>query len=88
MDGKPWLAPGLAERAAREQAPGRGLGFQVWADPPGAYGHTGFTGTCLAVLPPQGITAALLTNRLHVPEPRDIGPYREQVLQALAEAGP
>ncbi len=88
VDGTPWLAPGLAERATREQVPGRGLGFQVWTDPPGAYGHTGFTGTCLAVLPRRGVTAALLTNRLHGPEPPDIAPYREQVLRALEEGDP
>jgi len=83
--GEPWLDPGLAERAIREQVPGRSLGFQVgpgW--PAGACGHTGFTGTCLALFPDRGVAAALLTNRLHVPEPRDIAPYRARMLEPLA----
>jgi len=85
VDGKPWLAAGLAERATREQAPGRGLGFQLGQTfPPGACGHTGFTGTCLALFPDRGVAAAVLTNRLHVFEPRDITPYRMEVLHVLA----
>jgi CubicO group peptidase (beta-lactamase class C family) len=84
IDGESWLSPGLAEEAMREHAGGRGLGFQLGeVFPPGACGHTGFTGTCLILSPPTGIVAALLTNRLHVPEPRDISPYRREMLEAV-----
>lgn len=87
VDGEPWLAPGLAEEAMRERAPGRGLGFQLGdVYPRGACGHTGFTGTCLMLSPGSGIAAALLTNRLHVPVPLDIDPYRRQILQAVVSA--
>jgi len=87
VGGAHWLAPGLAEQAVSEQAPGRGLGFQLGEGyPPGACGHTGFTGTCLMIVPTAGLTAALLTNRLHVSEPRDIGAYRGEILAAVNAA--
>jgi serine-type D-Ala-D-Ala carboxypeptidase len=88
VDGEPWLAPGVAEDAMREHAAGRGLGFQLGEPyPRGACGHTGFTGTCLMLSPSNGVVAALLTNRLHTAEPRDIDPYRRQILQAIVSAG-
>ena len=31
--------------------------------PAGTYGHTGFTGTSIAVIPEQNISVILLTNR-------------------------
>lgn len=84
IDGEPWLAPGIAEEAMREHAGGRCLGFHLGGVfPRGAFGHTGFTGTCLMLSPPTGIVAALLTNRLHVPEPRDISAYRRELLEAV-----
>ena len=80
-----WLAPRLAEEAVQDHGGGRGLGFQLGGPfPPGMCGHTGFTGTCLALSPLSGITAAVLTNRLHVAEPRDINPFRRELLEAVA----
>ncbi|HEX6812424.1 MAG TPA: glycoside hydrolase family 3 N-terminal domain-containing protein [Planctomycetota bacterium] len=51
----------------------RGLGFQLlqpgsWAGtkvPPGAFGHTGFTGTSLWCDPQHDLCVVLLTNRVH-----------------------
>jgi CubicO group peptidase (beta-lactamase class C family) len=51
----------------------RGLGWQLASTPgsageplgPSAYGHTGFTGVSLFVVPELGRVAVLLTNRLH-----------------------
>jgi CubicO group peptidase (beta-lactamase class C family) len=56
----------------------RGLGWQLRMDGPGdaeaafleplasgSYGHTGFTGTSLAIDPSRGLVVALLTNRVY-----------------------
>jgi serine-type D-Ala-D-Ala carboxypeptidase len=81
-----YLSPGLAEEAMRDHGSGRGLGFQLGEDhPSGLCGHTGFTGTSLT-LSRSGIVIALLTNRLHVPQPRDIGPFRREILAAVLSA--
>lgn len=56
----------LHSGAVAEQA----LGFRRWSTRAGtAYGHTGFPGVALAVLPDRELTAVLVTNRLHVPGP-------------------
>ncbi len=66
------------DTAIRNRTPGfdvhRGLGFHLGGTeqnylgdifPPESFGHTGFTGTSLAVCPRTGIWAVLLTNRVH-----------------------
>ncbi|MFC4638330.1 serine hydrolase domain-containing protein [Deinococcus hohokamensis] len=68
-----WLSEAAQAAATRTHAPGRTLAF-VQAQPawsggalasPGAYGHTGFTGTGLWVDPARGLAWVLLTNRVH-----------------------
>ncbi|WP_419505091.1 serine hydrolase domain-containing protein [Allofournierella sp.] len=73
------LVPAATLRAACQNAtPGlgqnRGLGFQLAGAPgdffgplfsPAGFGHTGFTGTSLAVDPAGGLFVVLLTNRVH-----------------------
>jgi CubicO group peptidase (beta-lactamase class C family) len=82
-DSTAYLAPEVAEEALRDHGGGRGLGFQLGENyPPGACGHTGFTGTFL-MLAAGGLVTAILTNRLHVPQPRDIGPYRREMADAV-----
>jgi serine-type D-Ala-D-Ala carboxypeptidase len=67
--GRLW-ATAVSEQT-HELGAARGLGWQLWpADHlapfgPGAYGHTGFTGTSLAVDPARDVVVALLTNRVH-----------------------
>lgn len=76
--GKSYLSPATLRLAIRNHTPGcdvhRGLGFHLagvsgsffgdlW--PASAYGHTGFTGTSLAIDPATGFYAVLLTNRVH-----------------------
>ena len=66
------------EMAVRNRTPGfdvhRGLGFHLGGTtqnylgdifPPESFGHTGFTGTSIAICPHTGIWAVLLTNRVH-----------------------
>jgi len=52
----------------------RGLGFALWLDDPEAssnpfsqraFGHTGFTGTCLWIDPERDLVVALLTNEVY-----------------------
>ncbi|MGN6185736.1 MAG: serine hydrolase domain-containing protein [Thermoanaerobaculia bacterium] len=50
----------LVAEATREQAEGRGLGWQLAF---GGYGHTGFTGTSVWVIGDR--VSVLLTNRVH-----------------------
>ena len=72
------LAPETVSEMTRLQAEDglirRGLGFALWSpDPeasgnafgPGAFGHTGFTGTSLWIDPHRELVVALLTNRVY-----------------------
>lgn len=71
------LRPGTLARAIENRTPGadehRGLGFQLsgtsgsfmGALPEGSFGHTGFTGTSLAVEPKSGFWVLLLANRVY-----------------------
>lgn len=86
---------GLPElsRPAPEMEARRGLGWVVRGDrfdnlegwPPGAVGHTGFTGTSLAVDPASGRWVVLLTNAVHYGRGKDgILALRRAVHAALA----
>ena len=72
------ITPATLSVAIRNRTPGfdvhRGLGFHLGGTtqnylgdlfPPESFGHTGFTGTSIAVCPHTGIWAVLLTNRVH-----------------------
>jgi len=73
-----FLSPATLRKAIHNytqgQAVHRGLGFHLAGTPENymgdlfpntAFGHTGFTGTSLAVDPETGLFAVLLTNRVH-----------------------
>jgi CubicO group peptidase (beta-lactamase class C family) len=74
----------------------RGLGFALWSpDPeasgnpfgPGAFGHTGFTGTSLWIDPKRNLVVVALTNRVYYG--RDAGgilEFRVALHRAIAEA--
>jgi CubicO group peptidase (beta-lactamase class C family) len=66
----PW--PALDSYLAPGPDPGQSRGFRSWSTTVGgctttAYGHPGFTGTTLAVLPGHRASVVLATNRLQVP---------------------
>ena len=76
--GKSIITPATISMAIRNRTPGydvhRGLGFHLGGTtqnylgdifPPESFGHTGFTGTSIAICPHTGIWAVLLTNRVH-----------------------
>ncbi len=85
LGGQGLLSPATLQAAIFNRTPGqdshRGLGFHLGGTegnflgdvmPPCSFGHTGFTGTSIAVDPTTGYFAVLLTNRVH--------PTRENVL--------
>jgi len=56
--------------------------------PEGSFGHTGFTGTSIAVVPQEGISIILLINRqqtglLGGKEYYNVSPIRQQIFQAV-----
>jgi len=99
--GKGFISPATLNMAIRNRTPGfdvhRGLGFHLGGTtqnylgdlfPPESFGHTGFTGTSIAVCPHTGIWAVLLTNRVH-PTRESTGLFRfrrrfHNVIYALA----
>ena len=77
-DGSHYLSPATMKAALQNRTPNskgefRGLGFNLARSPfnflgdllsPRAYGHTGFTGTSIALDPDTGLWMVLLTNRV------------------------
>lgn len=76
--GAGYISRGVLNAAIRNRTPGfdvhRGLGFHLGGTeqnylgdlfPPESFGHTGFTGTSIAIDPTTGFYAVLLTNRVH-----------------------
>ena len=56
--------------------------------PDGSFGHTGFTGTSIAVIPQSGISVILLINRQNIGllnrgEYYNVSPIRQQVFEAV-----
>ena len=76
--GEAYLSPAMLQAALENRTPTsageyRGLGFNLARSPknflgdlmgPRSYGHTGFTGTSIAVDPDTGLWVVLLTNRV------------------------
>jgi len=74
---------------------GNGLGWMmapqnpvIEGGPKGTFGHTGFTGTSIAVVPSQSISVILLINRQHegVTENKtyyNVSPIREEIFEAV-----
>ena len=78
LDGNGYLSPATMAAALKNRTPNsagefRGLGFNLAGSPKSflgdlvgsrAYGHTGFTGTSIAIDPETGLWMVLLTNRV------------------------
>lgn len=77
---------------------GNGLGWAMDEDiisaegsPDGTFGHTGFTGTNIVVVPQDSLSIILLTNRQHVGRQEngyyfDLGPLRQQIFNTVVES--
>ncbi|HEX6498716.1 MAG TPA: serine hydrolase domain-containing protein [Micromonosporaceae bacterium] len=101
LDGVRVLREDTVAEMTRDQLPPdldpgyrHGLGVRV-ADPQfmgplaahGAFGHTGFTGTCLVVDPVRGLVVVLLTNRVHPSRDwSDLAPVRRRVAEFAVQA--
>ncbi|MFL6116440.1 MAG: serine hydrolase domain-containing protein [Catenulispora sp.] len=94
----PILSPALRVEALRCQTEGldgrRGLGWTLRGDsfdflpgswPPAAAGHTGFTGTSVALDPETGIWAVLLTNAVLLGRENRTRELRRSLHTAIAE---
>lgn len=98
--GRWFLAGGLSEGSTRlmttPQVPasieagfGQAIGFRVddpaWMGDVHAVGHTGFTGTMIALLPEHETVVVLLTNRVHPSRViADVTPVRRRLLAEVA----
>jgi serine-type D-Ala-D-Ala carboxypeptidase len=91
------LVPHLVREATMSQVRGstRGLGWaltgpQAWwngALSPRAFGHTGFTGTALAIDPDHDLAIAFLTNAVHLGRDRaELLDLRPRIAAAVVEA--
>ena len=98
--GDGFLSPATVRKAIRNDTPGcevhRGLGFHLAGTPENfigdlfpedSFGHTGFTGTSLAIDPETGFFAVLLTNRVHPTRENGLhAPFRRRFHNALYAA--
>ncbi|MCS7263499.1 MAG: beta-lactamase family protein [Armatimonadetes bacterium] len=74
----------------------RGLGFDIQSPyspqmkgekfPVGVFGHTGYTGTSIAIDPFSKVFVVLLTNRVHPDDKRNIADLRKSVANLVASA--
>jgi serine-type D-Ala-D-Ala carboxypeptidase len=96
---QPLLAPAtvaeMTRLQAEEGATRRGLGFALWSSDaqasgspfsPGAFGHTGFTGTSLWMDPARNLVVAVLTNRVfYGRDAQKISSFRVKLHRAIVE---
>lgn len=97
--GGDWLSGATVRASVERQTHGldgvRGLGWCLRGDaydhmgdlwPRAGFGHTGFTGTSIAVDPETGLWFVLLTNRVHYGRQNDPGRLRRLLHNAVAAA--
>jgi CubicO group peptidase (beta-lactamase class C family) len=79
------LKPATLSRMFESDANTRGLGWDVFDDPPyrGGVGHTGFTGTLIWMDPARGRYLVLLTNRTLRGEDVSVARLRREVLAVV-----
>ncbi|TLS38693.1 serine hydrolase domain-containing protein [Pseudalkalibacillus caeni] len=83
VGGTEFLDPKLVKQSLQTIAEDRGLGWHSSNPFPVGFGHTGFTGTALWVVPEKNLQVVLLTNRLHVEEPVNINPFRQELYEEI-----
>ncbi|WJY26372.1 MULTISPECIES: serine hydrolase domain-containing protein [Sporosarcina] len=80
---KGFLSDELLQACESRQVGDRGLGWDFGETFPEGFGHTGFTGTALWVVPERQLIVSLLTNRLHSREPQNITPFRKKIFNCI-----
>jgi serine-type D-Ala-D-Ala carboxypeptidase len=87
---KSFLSNELIEEALRNHSPEhmeeRGLGWVIGGKELTGFGHTGFTGTSIWVVPEEELIMILLTNRLHVNNPVNINCIRTRFYKTVLES--
>lgn len=86
VNGEKLINPELVQQALLERVGNRCLGWHTGLSFPQGVGHTGFTGTSIWIVPELQLNVVLLTNRLHVKEPKDIYPFREELHNEILSA--
>lgn len=79
------LKPRTVEEMFRPTGDTRGLGWDVFDDPPWkpGVGHTGYTGTLVWMDPATGRFAVVLTNRVYPDDKASVTRLRSEVLRAV-----
>jgi CubicO group peptidase (beta-lactamase class C family) len=98
MDGNRILSPVTINSMTQDHtqlgdnAPGRGLGWDLtssYSSQKGdlftsGYGHTGFTGTSVWVVPEEKLAIIILSNRVHPYGKGDVTPLRARIANIIA----
>ncbi|RXJ02546.1 class A beta-lactamase-related serine hydrolase [Anaerobacillus alkaliphilus] len=77
------LAKNSIQRHVMGENEGRGLGWVVDFNGINGFGHTGFTGTSLWVVPEKELIMVLFTNRVHQPNPVNINLTRRRFYESV-----
>lgn len=80
---KTYIKKELIHQSMETNEGNRGLGWEIGSIFPEGFGHTGFTGTSLWVVPDRQLVVGLLTNRLHVESPMSIQKFRLQLHELI-----
>lgn len=88
----PYAAEAVRDQRGGAEGPPRGLGWALHhaetffaALGPRSFGHTGFTGTSVAVDPDRELVVVLLTNRVHPRVREGIVAFRKDFHEAVAQ---
>ncbi|HCL83416.1 MAG TPA: hypothetical protein DIC22_05540, partial [Chitinophagaceae bacterium] len=95
LDGHPFISQNTINEFLTKDPFNNGLGWMMDTSdsfmkngPEGTFGHTGFTGTSIVVIPSHHISVILLVNRQHTGlssrgEYYNLNPVREQIFRAI-----
>ncbi|MDX1636888.1 MAG: serine hydrolase [Balneolaceae bacterium] len=96
-NGEQLISPAVVDTFLTENRFGNGLGwamdpavFSAEGVPAGSFGHTGFTGTSVAVIPEKQLSIILLTNRQHAGRLEsgyyyDLDPLRQKLVDIVLQ---
>lgn len=85
-EGNQLISPELVEMATSRLVGNRGLGFEFSPIFPEGFGHTGFTGTSLWIVPEKQLIVTVLTNRLHMNNPKNIQSFRKELHDQMIQS--
>lgn len=95
FNGRQFIKPRIIDEFTTKDRYGNGLGWDMDPDfihckgaPPDTYGHTGFTGTSVVIIPDYKLSILLLTNREHVGTDKagyypDLANLRQNIVDAV-----